>query len=115
MKIGDVETPDGLVMTRLRGIGATHVAAAGASHALVAAGAERERPLAGEDDHADGGVFTGALKGIDQLDDRLGTERVADLRPVDRDLRDPGVLAGRELVTDVLVLRSGLPGDAHAR
>src|SRR5699024_3731225 len=81
-----------------------------AADALVAARAERERPLAGEDDDADRGVLAGTLERVRELDDGLRPERVAHLRPVDRDLRD--AVAG-ELVADVLVLGRGLPVDCH--
>jgi hypothetical protein len=39
---------------------------------LVAAGAERQRALAGEDDHADVGVLAREVERVGQLDERLG-------------------------------------------
>ena len=92
------------------------VAAAAAADALVAAGAERVGSLAGEDHDADVQVLARARERVDQLDHGLRAERVADLGPVDRDLRDAGVLAGRELVADVGVLRGRwLPGHSLTR
>ena len=93
------------------GVGAGDVAAALAAHALVAAGAERIRALAGEDHDADVEVLAGALERVGELDHGLGAERVADLGAVDRDLGDPGIVAGRELVADVRVVGGLLPGD----
>ena len=113
MQIGDVEAADRLMGTGGGGIGAAHVAAAAATDALVAAGAERVRALAGEDDHADLGILPGALERVGQLDHRLGSKRVADLGPVDRDLGDAGVIAGRQLVADVGVLAAWLPAGAQ--
>ena len=92
-------------------VSAGHVAAALAADALVAARAERVRALAGEDHDAHAVVLAGALERVGQLDHGLGAERVADLGPVDRDLGDPGVLAGRELVADVRVVGGRFPGD----
>jgi hypothetical protein len=71
-----------------------------AAHTLVAARAEGERALAGEHDHADRGVLARTLERVRELDERLGTERVADLRSVDGDLGDPL----RDLVADVAVV-----------
>src|SRR5204863_8653281 len=76
-----------------------------AAHALVAAGAEGERPLAGEDDHADARILASAVEHVGQLDHGLRPECVAHLRAVDRDLRDP---VG-DLVADVLVVVSRPP------
>ena len=56
---------------------------------LVAAGAERFRPGAGQDDHADLGVVPGHVEGLAQLEECFRTEGVADLGTVDRDLGDP--------------------------
>ena len=80
--------------------------------ALVAARAERERPLAREHDHADRRVLARPLERVRDLDDRLRPERVAHLRPVDRDLRDA---VAAELVADVLVLGGGGPRHGHQR
>ena len=88
VQIGHVEAAGRLVVPRLGGIRAGHVAAVAAAHALVAAAAEGQRTLAGEDDDADRGILAGALERVDQLDHRLRPERVAHLGPVDRDLRD---------------------------
>src|SRR3954452_1904227 len=91
VQIGDVEAPDpraGLLLVALI-----------AAHVLVAARAERPVALAGQDDHADLRIFAGKLKRARQLDHRLRAERVAHLRAVDGDLRDP--VAGG-LVADVL-------------
>jgi hypothetical protein len=74
LQVGDVEAPDARARLGL--------VAAVAAHALVAARAERQRPLAGQDDHADRGVLAGALEGLRELDDGLRPERVADLGPV---------------------------------
>ncbi len=103
VQVGDVEAPDR--------VGFALVAAV-AAHPLVAARAERVGTLAGEHDHADGGVLAGAREGVAQLDDGLRAEGVADLWTVDRDLRDPG-LAG-ELVADVGVVAAGDPFDRVA-
>ena len=111
VQVGDVEAPDAREAVAL----VLQVAGV-AAHALVAAGAERVRALAGEHDHADRLVLAGALERLGDLDDRARAERVADLGPRDRDLRDPGVLAGRELVADVGVgALAGLPDGAHRR
>jgi hypothetical protein len=92
VEVGDVEPADGA-----GGAGLALVARV-AAHALVAARAEGERAGAGQDDHPDRGVLARALEGLRELDDGLGTEGVADLGTVDRDLRD----AAGELVADVL-------------
>jgi hypothetical protein len=99
----------------IRLAGAAHVAAALAAHALVAPRAERVRALAGENHHADSEVLADPRESVGELDHRLGSKRVADLGAVDRDLRDPGVGAGRALVADVLVLARRLPRHGHAR
>ena len=99
--------------TGARAAGLGHVAGV-AAHALVAARAERERALAGQDDHADVGVLARRSNASRQLDDGLRAERVADLGPVDRDLRDPDRRRpSSSLVADVLVLGGGDPGDRH--
>ena len=118
MQVGDVEASDGVLMAGGGGIGAGHVAAAIAPHPLVTAAAEGELSFAREDDHADIRVLARPLERVGEFDDGLGPERIAHLGAVDRDLRDPGagwipILAGRELVADVLVLGRRLPGDAH--
>ncbi len=89
-----------------------------AAYALVAAGAERLAALAGEDDHADVGVLARILQRVGDLDHGARTERVSDLGPSDRDLRDALVGAARLLVADVREVaagggRRGDPGDAH--
>src|SRR6185295_8612996 len=81
-----------------------HVAGV-AAHVLVTARAEGERSLARQDDHAHRGVLARPLERVRDLDERLGTEGVPHLRPVDRDLRDPV----RGLVADVLVVAGRLP------
>src|SRR3954451_3156211 len=91
VQVGDVEAPDARAGLLLVALVATHV--------LVAARAERPVALAGQDDHADLRIFAGKLKRARQLDHRLRAERVAHLRAVDGDLRDP--VAGG-LVADVL-------------
>ena len=96
VQVGDVEAAD------LRALG--HVARV-AAHALVAAGAEGQLALAGEDDRADVRVLARELERLRDLHDRLRAEGVADLGAVDRDLRDP-VPAG--LVADVLEVRRRL-------
>ena len=90
VQVGDVEAPDRRALGHVAGV---------AAHALVAAGAERQRALAGEDDRADLRVLAGELQRLRDLHDRLRAEGVADLGAVDRDLRDP--VAGG-LVADVL-------------
>src|SRR5205807_10138722 len=55
---------------------------------LVATGAEGLGPCAGEDDHPDRGVVTGSVEGVRHLDDSPRPEGVAELGPVDGDLRD---------------------------
>src|SRR4051794_11953589 len=102
VQVGDVEAADAAARLGL--------VALVAAHALVAARAEGERPLAGEDDHADLGVLAGALEGGGELDHRLRAERVADLGAVDGDLGDP---VAAELVADVLVLGAGRPRHWH--
>jgi hypothetical protein len=72
----------------------------------VAAGAERAVPDAGEDDDPDARVLAGALDGVDQLEQRVGAERVELLGPVDLQPRD-GVVG---LVRDVGVGHGGLHG-----
>src|SRR6266545_4342124 len=71
-----------------------------APHALVAARAERLVPGAGEDDDADLRVVARDLESLCHLDHGQGTEGVADVGAVDRDLGDP--VPG--LVEDVLVV-----------
>src|SRR5207302_5761819 len=97
VEIRDVEAPHpapaGLVVGHVPGV---------AAHALVAAGAEGGGSLAGQHDHANVDVLPGALERVAQLDHRLRAERVVDLGPVDRDLRDPV----RDLVADVGVVAS---------
>ena len=80
-----------------------------APDALVAAGAEGLGALPGEDDHADVVVVAGPVEGVGQLEEGLGPEGVAHLRPADRDLGDP---LRRGLVADVAVGVVGrtLPG-----
>ncbi len=107
VQVGHMEAPGHLMVTGLRGVRAGDVAAPAAADALVAAAAEGQRTLAGEDHDADLRILAGKVEGVDQLDDRLGPESVANLRAVDRDLRDRRlvsrvpVLAGRELIADV--------------
>ncbi len=72
---------------------------------LVAPGTERLRPFPGQDDHADRRVVAGDVERLRQLEEGLRAERVANLRPVDRDLRD--ALGG--FVPDVLVVAGPLP------
>src|ERR687896_3253 len=74
VEVGHVEAPD---------LGAAGDVAGVPAHALVAAGAEGEGALAGEDDHADVGVLAGALERVRDLDQGLGPEGVADLGAVD--------------------------------
>ena len=82
-----------------------------AADALVAAGAERVRALAGEDDHADLRVVARAVERLRQLEQRLRAEGVAHLGPADGDLGDA---VAAELEADVRVLAGGLPGHGHA-
>ncbi len=101
VQVGDVEAPDRRALGDVAGV---------AADPLVAARAERERPLAGQHDHADRRVLAGALERVGDLHDRLRPERVADLGAVDGDLRD--AVAG-QLVADVRVVARRAPGDAH--
>ena len=103
VQVGDVEAAD---------LGALGHVARVAADALVAARAEGERALAGEDDHADVGVLARLLERPRDLDDRLRPEGVAHLRPVDGDLGD--AVAGG-LVADVLVVAGCGPGDGQGR
>src|SRR5918996_5781250 len=96
VQVGHVKAPD---------LGAAGHVAGVAAHALVAAGAERERAVAGEDDHADLGVLARALERLGHLDQGLGPEGIADLGAVDGDLGDPV----RQLVADVLVITAPGP------
>src|SRR4051812_47019776 len=100
VQVGHVEAADPAAGGLLVG----HVAAV-AADALVPARAERQRPLAGEHDHADVEVLAGAVERFGNLDDRLRPERVAHLWAVDRDLRD----ALGDLVADVLELARRAP------
>ncbi len=109
MQVGYVEAPDasssGRVVAEVAGV---------AAYALVAAGAERVGALAREHDRADVEILSGALERLGQLDQRLRAEGVANLRSVDRELRDPGGVAGPQLVADVGVLTGGAPAElAH--
>jgi hypothetical protein len=78
-----------------------------AADPLVAAGAEGLVARAGEDDLPDLEVVAGQGEGLAQLGQRLRAERVADLGPVDRDLRDPLGL----LVADVAEVGCAAPLD----
>ena len=84
LQVADVEAADAL----LGDLVVADVAVV-AADPLVAAGAEGLVARAGEDDRADLGVVAGRLEGVAELDQRLRPEGVADLGPVDRDLRDP--------------------------
>jgi hypothetical protein len=68
-----------------------------AADALVATRGEGERSRAGQDHHPDGRIVPGEVERLDQLPRGERAERVADLGPGHRDLRDP---VGR-LVSDV--------------
>ena len=100
VQVGHVEAPDAasarLVVGQVAGVSA---------HALVAAGAEGQRALAGQHDHADSGVLPRLLERPRELHHGLRAEGVAHLGTVDRDLRD----AVRGLVADVLVFAGRLP------
>src|SRR3984885_719402 len=98
LQVGDVEAAER---------GALGDVAAVAPDRLVAAGAERLRALAGEDDRADLGVLACQLQRGRDLDQRLRAEGVQHLWPVDRDLGDPVGL----LVADVAVLGGAPPLD----
>jgi len=77
---------------------------------LVAARAERQLALAGEDDDADAGVVARQVERLRHLEHRQRAEGVADLRPADRDLGHP---LGH-LVADVPPLTLLLPlGHVH--
>ena len=80
------------------------------AYALIAAGAKRVRPFAGEDDHADIRVVARQIECLFQLADRLRPERVADFRTIDGDLGDP---VFRPLVFDVFELANAGPHGAR--
>jgi len=88
VEVGDLEPPDGLVLAGRPRVDAGDVAAAATADALIASRAECVGPLAGEDHDADIEILAGSCERVHKLDDGLGPERVADLGPVDRDLRD---------------------------
>src|ERR671914_2859073 len=96
VQVCHVETPN---------LGAAGHVAGVAAHALVAAGAEREWAVAGEDDDTDVGVLARALERVGHLDQGLGPEGVAHLGPVDGDLGDPAC----QFVADVLVVTAAGP------
>jgi hypothetical protein len=96
VEVGHVEAPDARAAGHVAGVTA---------HVLIAARAERQRALAGEDDHADRRVLAGALERVRDLDQGLRAEGVPDLGAVDGDLRDPV----SSLVADVLVVARRLP------
>ena len=83
VEVADVEAADAL----LGDLVVADVAVV-ATDPLVAAGAERLVAGAGEDDRADVGVVAGAVERVAELGEGLRAERVVDVRPVDRDLRD---------------------------
>src|SRR5262249_40130963 len=87
-----------------------------ATDALVAARAERVVAFAGEDDHAGRGVVARELESGPQLEEGAGTERVADLGPANRDLRDAvgGVVADVGEAVGGLRLPVGARSDRHA-
>src|SRR4029079_3234455 len=87
---------------------AVEVAALMALVLLVAARAEGHVALAGEQHAADGRVVADPGERVDELAHGLRAERVADLGPRDRHLRD--ARAG-VLVADVVVRDDGGPGD----
>ena len=84
-----------------------------AADALVAAGAERQSPWPVRMMTPTSSSSRAALKRVLQLEERLRAERVAHLGPVDGDLRDARVVAGRDLVADVAVLAAALPRRAR--
>jgi hypothetical protein len=102
VQVADVEPADAL-------LGDLIVAdvAVVAADPLVAAGAEGLGARPREDDRRDPGVVASPGERVPELRERRRPKRVADLRPVDRDLRDR-VAA---LVEDVLVLALGAPLD----
>ncbi len=83
-----------------------------AAHALVAAGAERVRPLAGEDDHADLAVLARRVNAREISITVCGRKA---LRTSGRSIvifaMPPGVVGA--LVADVGVLAGGGPGGGH--
>src|SRR3954453_11460988 len=83
MEVPDVEPPDPL----LRHLVVADVAVV-APDPLVATRAEGLGPSSGEDDRGHLHVIPGAGEGIAQLGEGGWAERVVDLGPVDRDLRD---------------------------
>ena len=109
LEVEDVEAADAPL-----GDGVVTDVAVVAANSLVAAGAERLGPLAGEDDGTDLGIVARQLERVRQLEQRLRPEGVADLRPVDRDLRDPLGVAGPGLVPYVVVGSARGPADRHA-
>ena len=76
-----------------------------AADPLIASRAEGVRTLAGQDDHADVGIVARLTEGVGELEQRLGPERVAHLRPADGDLRDP---LG-DLEADVVIVAERFP------
>ena len=84
--------------------------AAVAADALVAAGTERHLAGACQDDHAHGSVLVRLTEGVLQLEQRLGSEGVADLGAIDCDLGD----AIGDLVENVAVFLNAAPFDRHA-
>src|ERR1700743_2695165 len=57
--------------------------------------------------------ITVSWEAVGELDQGTAPKSVAPLGAVDGDLRDPGVVAGGQLVADVGVVALGLPGGAH--
>jgi hypothetical protein len=80
---------------------------------LIPAAAERRIALSGQDDHADLIIVSRQIERSLEFEQCLGTECVANLWPVDGDLRDPSIVAGRHLVTDIGELSAGLPDRAR--
>ena len=76
-----------------------------AADLLVASGTERVRSRSRQDDGAHRDVVARALERVGELEERLGAKRVAPLRSVDGDARDP---LGN-LVDDVVELTTLLP------
>ena len=78
-----------------------------AADPLVAPRAEGVRAFSAEDDHPDRRVVLCERERLAELEERLRTERIAHLGPVDGDLRDA---VAAEPVADVRIVAGGGPG-----
>ena len=104
LQIEDIQASDALV----RNFVIADVAIVAADH-LIAAGAEGEVALTGQDDDAHRVIVTRLVHGILQLEESLRTEGIALLGTADGDLGDALRLAGRHLVANIPVLACRAP------